>query len=493
MKTPIILENAERLSKSILWEMQHTAYCQFGPEAWTQKGVPSYITSNPFTTHKFAQVVLGYLKDCSAPNATNPIDLSHPVYLFDIGAGSGRFAFLFLKTLTALLTIPDLKICYVMTDIAEKNIAFWQQHPYLKPFLESGILDVAYYHSEQEEPLQLLYNKKTLTQKDIKNPIIVIANYFFDTIPQDLFRLKNGHLEEGRISISIDPKVVIGSPDKSNPNVIPHLTCSYTYEPILDSSNYYSHPLLNTLLNMYSEQFDNIPFLFPIGAFESIQYFSKLSKNKMCLLAGDQGVCTPIQIENWGEPKISRHGTLSIPVNYHAIAKYFTIQTGLGLLTTYSDPQFVVMTGVLGGSHFPETITAFMSHLDSFEPCDFWKLVNCAESETKTLSLEFILLLLKLGYWDPMILNSLYNNIRTLTPNLSPNLQQQLKLAINNVWNNYYPVGSEGGHFIMNLGVLLFELEDYPAALACFKHSLELMGPDPQLLQNISACMAKMR
>ena len=77
----IVLEKGVRLSKSILWGLQTAAYCQFGPDAWSSKEVPFYITSNPYIARQYAYVVLGYLRDCFAPNAATPIDLSQPIYI----------------------------------------------------------------------------------------------------------------------------------------------------------------------------------------------------------------------------------------------------------------------------------------------------------------------------------------------------------------------------------------------------------------------------
>lgn len=496
MEHLVPIEENMRLSKSLLWDLQCAAYCQFGPEAWSRQGVPSYVTSNPYTSLKYAHVALGYIRDCIKPDSVTPIDITQPLYILDLGAGTGRFGYLFLKTLLSLLQphgLNELKIRYVMTDIAEKNIDFCRTHPYLKPFIESGILDFSiYHHADQNKPLELIISKEKITKENLVNPLILIANYFFDTIPQDLFRLNKGKLEEGRISISVEVADELQEINATNPKIIPQMRCSYSYKPIKDPNNYYkSFQLLNKLLKGYSEQFDNIPFLFPVGAFHSMQFFSEISKGRMCLLAGDQGVCTAEQVKEWGEPKIARHGTFSIPVSYHAISDFFIKQKGIGLLTSFPDPQFVVMAGILGGAQlqYPELQLAFNFNFDLFEPCDYWKLVNCAEKETSSLSLEYIFLLLKLGNWDPMVFNSFYNQIRQQLTKCSNEMKQQLKTVIINVWQNYYPVGSDGGNFVMNLGVLLFELQDYNQALACFKQALNMLGKQPQILQNIAVCM----
>src|SRR2546423_9384940 len=99
------LEPPRRLSRSALWQMQRNFFARQGVEAWRQGIVPHYITSNPFIANAYAKVVFGFLRDCrSAINqhqaADFPvIDPEQPVYLIELGSGSGRFAFHFLKKL----------------------------------------------------------------------------------------------------------------------------------------------------------------------------------------------------------------------------------------------------------------------------------------------------------------------------------------------------------------------------------------------------------
>jgi tetratricopeptide (TPR) repeat protein len=488
------LEKNQRLSESMIWKLQRAVYLEFGPQAWSQKGVPFYITSNPFTARQYAHVVLGYLRDCIAADSATPLDFAHPLYILDLGAGTGRFGYLFLKSLRALLRselLRGLRICYVMTDIAEKNIAFWQQHSYLQPLIEEGVLDFSFYQVGQKEPLHLIQSQQILTKDHLVNPLILIGNYFFDTIPQDLFRIKNRTLEEGRISIFVDKAIELGTFDRDNPNIIPHMHFSFEYAPIKDLDNYYSDfSALNSLLKKYRDQFDDITFFLPVGAFQSIRYFSELSKERFLLLAGDQGTCTEEQMAKAKDPTISKHGSFSIPVNYYVISNYFIANGGHALLTTFPDPSFVVIGAIFGADilHLPETYIAFQSHIDYFEPHDYWNFVNYVEKDSPNPSLRYLLLLLKLGNWDPMNFNEFFLKIRQNLPHAPEEVRQELKKVIHKVWENFYPVSSEEGNFIMNLGVLFYDMKEYREALVYFKRSLELMGESPQILQNIAAC-----
>ena len=60
------------------------------------------------------------------------------VTIVELGAGSGRFAYLFLKALTELLAVSggDVRFRYVMTDFTETELRFWRGHSSLRPFVE---------------------------------------------------------------------------------------------------------------------------------------------------------------------------------------------------------------------------------------------------------------------------------------------------------------------------------------------------------------------
>lgn len=482
-----VLETEKRLSHSLLWNLQNQAYTTFGIKAWSHYGVPSYITSNTYTVRSYVQVVLGFLRD-SLPH----LNLEHPIYIFDLGAGTGRFAYLFLKELLRFMSqgsLSPIKICYVMTDIASSNIEFWQQHPYLKPYFDKGILECAFYNYEQHDPIRLIHRNQVLTKKAMANPLILIGNYFFDTIPQDLFRVKNGRLEEGRVTLEVaSEKEVI---DPLDPNLINRLNSKYSYHPIEDASSYYSNPHLNAILEDYRQKFDGCSFLFPIGAYHVLDTFIKLSGSRLMLLAGDQGVCTEAQVRHWGEPRLALHGSFSIAVSYHAIASYFHHLKGHGFLTTLSDPAFVVMAGVLEKNKkivFAEMAMAFETFIDSFEPSDYWKLVSLTEEQWKDPPLEQILLLLKLGRWDAMSLNAFIPRIRTILPKATTNQKQQLEKIIDQVWDQFYPVTSYEGSFVMNLGIVLSEMMLYSKALTYFDRAIELEGPSSAALSNMATC-----
>lgn len=491
----IILEQNKRLSHSILWELQMAAYCQFGPQAWAGKGVPFYPTSNPYIARQYAQVVAGYLRDCLHPDSPTPVDPTKTTYILDLGAGSGRFGYLFLKNLMEImgsLRLDRVKFCYVMTDIASSNIEFWRSHPYLQRYIDNEMLDFAFYHHAEQSPsLPLILSGEVLTADTLVNPLILIGNYFFDTIPQDLFMAKEGKILEGRVTLSVEESEQTKKLSPKDPAIINFLKTHFDYVPIEDVDHYYpDSPELNAILKSYAQLFDKIPILFPEGAFKAIKYFTNLSKGRFLLLAGDQGRCTEKQLEDLKNPYIAKHGSFSIPVNYHAIAKYFRSQGGISLLTTHPQPIFVVTASIMGGSFedYTETNFAFRTHVDFFEPNEYFLLLDYTEKEWATPNLDTILLLIKLGNWDPINCHIFFERILQALPKADEQMKIKLGEMIHRVWENFFPVTKAEAGFIMNLGVLFFAMKRYQEALLYFERAAKIKGDDPVIFQNMAVC-----
>ena len=111
---------------------------QRGIDAWREGIVPHYISSNPFIANAYAQVAFGFLKDCQA--TSDGLDRSQPIYIVELGTGSGRFAYHFYTKLAGMLrgsSLQDFPVKFVMTDYAQQNIDYWMEHARLQPLVEA--------------------------------------------------------------------------------------------------------------------------------------------------------------------------------------------------------------------------------------------------------------------------------------------------------------------------------------------------------------------
>ncbi|GEM_PF-2988099 len=473
------IEDNQLFSKSVIWELQTEAYQNFGPEAWAQKGVPFYLTSNPLIAQQFARVVERYFLEIPE------VDPSEPIYLFDLGAGSGRLAYLMLKHLMPLY--DRFPFVYVMTDMVEENLHFWRDHTRLEPFFEKGVLDCALYKNDRTEPLELQVSGEVLDST--VNPVVLICTYFFDTIPQDLFRVNGNRLEEGRISVSVPE----GSTSELDPDWISTLKESYAFHPIDDVSKYYPLRCANKILSEYAQEMEGATFLFPSGSLLSLEYFRKLSNSRMLLLAGDQGMSSKDQIMRWGTPHISRHSSFSIAVNYHALARYFELNDGLGFLPSVPDHRFAIIAGILGEGVYNQTCLSFYQEMRSLQPVEYWHLTGLTDEQVEKMSLKQLLILVKLGNYDPLNMNCYFKQVREKLKDADEETIDLLKNVVKGCVGNFYPVNPSEGDFVMNMGVLLFEAKDYASAAQVFSFAGSIKGMDAQLMQNLALCKEKMR
>src|SRR5947209_11676600 len=136
-----ILETDVPLSQSLIWRLQRDFYGQRGLKVWTEDRVPEYITNNPFIAEIYAHIIVNFLTECieTGGKESHPPSKEHPLRILELGAGHGKFCYLFLKQLLKLL--PDAPVCYCMTDCSEASLEAWRSNPYLAEFADSGMLE----------------------------------------------------------------------------------------------------------------------------------------------------------------------------------------------------------------------------------------------------------------------------------------------------------------------------------------------------------------
>src|SRR5438270_12050189 len=111
---PDILETDVPLSQSLIWRLQREFYEQRGLKVWTEDRVPEYITNNPFIAEIYTHIILNFLSECmQAGEESLLLTREHPLRILELGAGHGKFCYLFLKRLLKLF--PDALVRYLMT------------------------------------------------------------------------------------------------------------------------------------------------------------------------------------------------------------------------------------------------------------------------------------------------------------------------------------------------------------------------------------------
>lgn len=444
-----VVEEETKFSESLLWDLQKSAYMSFGPKAWSEKGVPFYMTSNAFTARAYARVL------------ARQIEKSKRCFIFDLGAGCGKFAYVFVKSLLSFGIHPK-KFCYVLCDMVQENLIFCKNHSKMQEIIDLDCVDFADFELYKSQELYLQRQGKVVSLAG--EEIFLIANYFFDTVCQELYYVKDDTLFEGFVKILSNTEVQ----DPLDPRLIEYLEFEYSYKPSLKKPQ--------ELLGNKSFQG---PFLYPKGAIDLLEFFSSA---KYCLIAGDQGSY------DLQPPKISKHASFSFPVSYFFIAQYFAKKEGLSLQTEFPDQDFVVYLGA--NFYDAEVKREFQEFISAFEPRDYWALVNSLEGQIEKLDLKALFMLLKLGNWD-------YNNFYLFAPRIAQLIVQasakeleQWMLLFEKLWQNFYPVSEKEAVIPLNIAKWLYVLKRYDLAIYYLKECLKIC-PSSIMAQDLLDCIQK--
>ena len=481
----------QRLSQSELWEIQRQFFTQQGPQAWNTGKVPHYATSNPFIASAYAEVVIGFLRDCLSQRQMqeeDPLVDTQPIYIFELGTGSGRFSYHFLQQLLnnappqLLVQVP---IKYVMTDFAQQNIDFWQNHEALKPFVEQGILDFARFDIQADEQLSLIVSKTLLTPERLQHPSVLIANYFFDSLPQDLFFVKAGDLFETRVSVT--------SPETdstlSQAEALEHLKISF--EDYLITAEYYQNSAFNQVLEGYRQQLDETAVLLPVAGLEGLESLRKLTGDRLLLLTADKGYARADLLENRSKPNLTFHqGCFSLMVNYHAIAQYVTHQGGQAFTPSSLARSLTVCAFLFdpdgAEQHYTETRSAYESSILGKGPDDFFALKKAIEPNYSTLSLKHILAYIRFSGWDFNIFLGCWPTLMKLVETTPELWLNELESAIHQVWERYFFIG-EDRNLAAHLAVLLHRMDRPEAAQTYIAYSRQHYPETDRLLEVLEA------
>jgi len=208
----VVLEEACPLRASILWRLQRAFYEEKGQHAWTDAVVPNFVTSNSFIARSYARVVLSLLQDVYggvAPAARNAVaDYAQPVHIIELGAGHGKLGYLVVEGLLRYRAFFPRTDCpwpfkYVLTDAVQRDVDAWLEHPNLREFIELGVLDVAVFDAERDTEMKLLKSGVTIRPGGLANPACMIANYVFDSLTTDAFRIVDGVLQQAHVTLTV--------------------------------------------------------------------------------------------------------------------------------------------------------------------------------------------------------------------------------------------------------------------------------------------------
>jgi len=476
------LEERQVFSRSVLWRLQRRYFEERGVEAWRRGEVPHYVTSNPRMADACAEMAVALRRDL---RRRGEIDEGGALQIVELGAGSGRFAFHFLRRLARLREregLPRSAFRYAMTDVVPETLAFWRRHPAFESDFAAGTLDLALFDVEHPAPLALQASGSTLGPGGFQGPLVVFAHYFFDSIPQELVHVSAGSCRRSLVSTFLDedPEGLDAA------RILERAECRFEDDPAGEIPE--SDPVLRDLLESYRRRLPDGYVLLPSAGLRCLRELASWSEGGLVLLAADreQRPETPGTV---GPPLLLRHGSFSLPVAFDALQALCESQGGAALLPGETRGNLTLGAFLLtpAAGDLAETRRAFERHVRDFGPYDYYAIFRHARDLAADLAFPEILALLRLGLDDAHQLAGFLPRLRELAPALGADERAALRRELERVWDAYFPL-AEPLDLAGEIAALLYEMDEPAAAIPFFERSNALYGEHTGTLFNIAAC-----
>jgi tetratricopeptide (TPR) repeat protein len=497
-----------RFSQSPIWELQRAYFEEQGIHAWQSEEVPQYISSNPIMAKAYAEMIFGFLRDRARLGFAK-----EPVYILELGAGSGRLAYHVLKALEELKAFAGIELPpyrYIMSDLPVKNIKYWQQHASLLPFVRQGCLDFAQFDAEQETSLHLMESGLTIRPGDLRQPLLIVANYFFDSIPQELLYVDEGQIYECGISFQgaedaggsdeaggtdesggtygAGGKDETGGTDAAGkPSLLESLKPEYHYrradEYDKDSNAFHE------VLDIYKSKLEDSHFLFPFIGIQCLERLQVLSREGFVLISADKG---DHRLEHWefrDAPKLIHHGSFSLTANYHALSHVFEQKGARAWFTVhhYNHINVGCILMLQDPATYTDTRLAYRRFVEQFGPDDFFSLKMWVLAHVTSMELDQFLSFWRLSGYDAQLLLQCVNRILDLIPDSDEEDLVDIRRGIGLMWEGYYPM-DEKQDLAFDTGMILYHMQMFEEALQYFKRSLRDYKAQPAVLYNMAIC-----
>jgi tetratricopeptide (TPR) repeat protein len=480
--TPMhVLQSRVPLSESIVWRLQRTFYGDQGIEAWSPGRVPQSVTTSPIIARAYARVVLGFWRDFQSS-----LEPSQPVYIVELGAGSGRFGYRFLKAFTPLMEEwrpSPQRFVYVMTDAAPTVIDYWRDNERLRSFVESGALDFAHFDLLHPAPLTLLNSGAVVAPSEVANPIVLIGNYIFDSIPQDAFTVTKGQLFQNLVSVSAStPDLDLTAPDSKV-----RIGINFESDTVATDTTGPGDPYLDQVLRGYRARLDETTVVIPRFAMATVRYFHELAAGRLLCLIGDFGDTREENLQRRGPPGFGAGGAFWLAVNFHALGEYARALGGRARhpLSHYAILNISMLLFGLSDDRRSETDLAYAEAIEQRGPDDLFVLTGALVKHLGTLSIEALLAALRTTGWDSDYLGRCVPFLIERLDEADEHDRQALLSGLGVAWEQYYPIRG-GDDLPFAIGAVLYSLERYTEALSFFERSLRDFGEDPRTTLNLA-------
>ena len=458
-----------RFSKSSIWDSQKEFFDVQGTNAW-DRNVPFYITSNVFIAYSYANMLIQFMQEWSKKAASD----KQPFYILELGAGTGMFGFHLIREVLELKTQLHLShsFVYVMSDFTENNIQFWREHPDLQKFVKDGILGFSKFDMTTDDKVTIelkgIANSKIIDLENCaSNPLIVIANYVFDSVPCDLFYIHSGKLQEGRITEKTDPAY---TKPKNSKEAITEDVFKITYHDV--TLPFYKEKKYDTILEKCRKEQDGVLF-FPTTSLDCLKNLMKISHGKLFVISSDKAYGRFHKSFSSQKLQIASHGSFSVNVDYHIIDEYSKLCSGS---CYYQNTQRSLNTSVFTFGFkldkFVKTLSTITHFIDVEGPAHLFNVHEHFNRTKDDCSTTELFSYMTIFHWDPHILNKCIELLLSKADSLNNTETVELAEGMIKSSKMFYYVPWEVS-FFDNIAALFYKIKDYHNALQYYRLSMK--------------------
>jgi hypothetical protein len=477
------LEEPGALSESVLWSLQREYFQREGIRAWSQGVVPEMITTNAVMGSAYARMVVAFLREWRAATSDPP---DEPVHIVELGAGSGRFAHHFLTKLTPrLAAVPELRgitVKHVMTDLPGGNVERWRQHPYLRAHVAAGRLDFATLDAARPDAMRLLESGTVLRPGAVSAPLVVVANYVFDSLPLDCFVVEGGNLWEYLVAVH-GPR-----PEAGRRPELDDLELVWSRRPIGEAKRYID-PELEAVLRAVTAGAAARRVLFPTVGIHLLGQMRTITEGPLLVLSADKGYSRPSNGVHVEAPYMATHGSVSFMVDYSILAAYVRRRRGLALLPMHNAASLTVVCLVLdeGAGQWSLLSECYRDAMDVGGPDDFFSLDNLLTEGPALPALAQLLARLRAAEWDPSVFRRMFGSLIVRAAAAQPHEREVILDSARRVEELYFPIG-EQADLPFVLAMVRWRAGDPAGALRLLRWSEKLHGLDADLAFGMALC-----
>lgn len=476
-----VIQKMTRFDQSIIWSLMLRFYMEAGPEAWSNKIVPQRSTSNAFCADTYASIVASFFKELVAEGN------SQPPLIIELGGGSGRFSWQFLNRLfnyqfAGSNDCPEFT--YLLTDGSTKNIESWKKKERFVPLVESGVLEFAQLMVEPDPVIRT--EKGDLKPQDLADrPVIIIANYLFDSIPSNMIRIRDHQIEQVYIEAQSTTRDFLKRPITSFESV----TERFESRPITGDPS--GHPVIDAALRRYAERPGDFHVVVPQICLEFVEKFLDRD-TPLLLLAGDLAYSDPSEFRL--ESPLIFDTYFAHYTNMHLFGELFGAYGGAMQSQRHKDANFSCNLLSLPGKKRWQDLTlartreTALTLLTDFNPYDAHEIIEMIEESAGEMSIRQVMALIRFSKFDPDV-------AAACIPAILVNIEQgeeeidreQLYETFMEAFRAYLPDGSD---VIFDCGIaqIFIQLGYYVQALNLIEHTIREFGENaPRLYEKALA------